>query len=331
MITIIHEEEGKYVHSQDASLLPALLADKERCFWLDLEAPSQEELALLSSVFHFHPLAIEDAANANQRPKIDEYDGYAFLDADEVALNLDALRRGLTREQGESEALHARQVGIFLGDNYLVTVHREPVKVVQSVRERCRTDQSKLQKGPDVIMYMVLDALVDNYFPMLDAISDWIDDLEDRLVARLSPNMLDTIFATKGVMTRLRRYVGPLREVLQSLTTRDFPGVQEHSRPYFRDVSDHLFHIYETLDSYRDVTSNLLDAYLSQVNNEMNRSMQRLASVGTVFLPLTFITSFFGMNFTHSPWLNTSVWVWIALMLGMAMMTFQWLRKRHWV
>ena len=135
----------------------------------------------------------------------------------------------------------------------------------------------------------------------------------------------------KRDLTGLRKYAGPLREVVQTLTTRDFPGIRSETLPYFRDVADHLFRIYETLDSYRDLMSNMLDAYLSQVSNEMNRVMQKLSVVATVFLPITFITGVFGMNFEKQPWLKTDFWFWMFLMAVIGGFTYWWFRRRHWV
>jgi len=174
---------------------------------------------------------------------------------------------------------------------------------------------------------------VDGYFPLLDLLDDTVDDLEDQIIGKpqQNPNTLNTIFRLKRALTRLRRLAAPLREVVQALTTRDFPNVQDSSLPYFRDVADHLFRIYERLDGYRDLMSNMLDAYLSQVSNEMNRVMQRLAVVATVFLPITFITGVFGMNFQNQPWLNTSVWFWIFVMCCIAIFTYWWFRHRRLV
>ncbi len=165
---------------------------------------------------------------------------------------------------------------------------------------------------------------------MLDQLDGEINDLEDRVVQAPRPEEIQAIFRTKKTLSQLRRFVGPLREVTQSLTTRDFPLISSQTIPYLRDVSDHLFRIYETLDTYRDQMSNLLDAYLSQVNNQMSRIMQRLTAVATVFMPITFLTGIFGMNFTHQPWANTSVWWWLALMLLIGIGMTIWLRRRRW-
>jgi magnesium transporter len=324
MITILYAQEDNVTHSQDAAVLSTLLPDTQRVFWLDLEAPTASEFDLLRDVFHFHPLAIEDAMRPHQRPKLDEYDGYCFLVADEVSLDTGALRSPETEE----DAVQTRQLSMFLGANYLVTIHIQPVEAVRSFRERCDHRHTILERDPGFLLYSLLDVLVDRYFPLLETLDGLMDDLEDRIVDRPEPDTLQTIFAIKRNLTRLRRHAAPLREVLQTLTTRNIPGIQESALPYLRDVADHLFRIYETLDSYRDLMSNMLDAYLSQVSNEMNRIMQKLTAVATVFLPLTFITGVFGMNFAVQPWLHTNFWFWMVFMAALGIGTYAWFHRR---
>jgi magnesium transporter len=210
-------------------------------------------------------------------------------------------------------------------------MHVEPVETVRDLRSRCDQHQRILERGPDFVLYLLLDVLVDRYFPSLDALDDRIDDLEDRIVGRPEHRMLDTIFAAKRDVNRLRKFAGPLRQVLQTLTSRDFVGVREETVPYFRDVSDHVLRIYDNLDNYRDLMSNMLDAYLSQVSNEMNRVMQKLSIVATIFLPLTFLTGVFGMNFEKQPWFKTSFWGWMIAMVIVGLVMAWWFRRRHWV
>lgn len=330
MLTIIYEGGENTVHSQDKTMLSGLLSDKTRLFWLDLEAPTETEFALLKDAFHFHPLAIEDAMNPHQRVKVDEYDGYFFLIADEITLNLDMAHHEGDNKDAQDH-VQARQMSVFLGANYLVTIHITPVSVVGVIRDRCEHNHRLLDKGADYLLYSLLDALVDGYFPMLDILDDTIDDLEDRIVAKPTQDILQSIFTIKRILNVLRKRVGPSREMLQALTSREFPCIQERTMPYLRDVADHLFRTYETLDNYRDIMSGMLDAYLSQVSNEMNRVMQKLSAVATVFLPITFITGVFGMNFEKQPWLKTNFWFWAFIMGGLAVFTYWWFHRRRWV
>jgi magnesium transporter len=220
---------------------------------------------------------------------------------------------------------------MFLGENFLVTVHVKPVDAVHRLRDRCERSRRLFERGADYLLYTLLDELVDGYFPLLTTLDDSMDDLQDRVVGRPEQGTLETIFQMKRTLTRLRRFAGPLREVCQTLITRDFTNIQPRTIPYLRDVADHLFRIYETLDSYRDLMSNMLDAYLSQVANEMNRVMQRLAVVGTVFLPITFLTGLFGMNFVEAPWAKTNFWFWLAAMGLLAVLIYVWFRGHRMV
>jgi magnesium transporter len=329
MLTLVYEENDAILKSHDAADVARLLADPARPFWLDLEAPTEPELDLLRDPFHFHPLAVEDAGRPHQRPKLDEYEGHAFLTADEVTVDLDVYRA--PRQEREADAVRSRQMAAFLGEHFLVTVHAEPLEAIRTLRDRCDQNRRVLEKGADFLLYSLLDVLVDGFFPLLDSIDDRMDELEDRIIERPERGILDTIFAMKRDLTHLRRHVGPLREVVNALTTREFPGVRSETLPYFRDVADHLFRVYEALDNYRDLMSNMLDAYLSQVSNEMNRVMQKLSTVATVFLPLTFITGLFGMNFDNLPWAKTNVWLWLGVMAVLAAATVWGLRRRNWL
>jgi magnesium transporter len=323
LLTIVSREKQNLAYTQDPAVVPNLLRDQAQVFWLDLESPTPDEFNLLTSVFHFHPIAVEDAMRPHQRPKVDEYEGYFFLTADEVTLDM--------KPAEDHEDVQSKQMSVFLGENYLVTIHITPVETVRRLRERCQQHQHLFEQGADYLLYVLLDTLVDQYFPLLDSLDDVMDDLEDRVVGKPEQGVLEMIFRMKHNLTRLRRFVGPLRDVVQTLTSRDFPNIQPRTLPYLRDVADHLFRIYEMLDGHRDLMSNMLDAYLSQVANEMNRVMQRLAVVGTVFLPITFLTGVFGMNFANQPWLNTSFWFWISLMLAVGLLTLLWFHRRRWV
>jgi magnesium transporter len=329
MVTLIYAENGGVAHEQDTPRLPELMADESRTFWVDLESPSEEEFSLLRDVFQFHPLAIEDARHPHQRPKLDEYENHLFLTADEVTLDPNAYET--PAKDGDEEAVQSRQMSAFLGDHYLVTVHVAPVAAVRGLRDRCDHNRHVLKRGADFVLYSLLDVLVDGYFPLLDTLDDRIDDLEDRIVEQTQRSTLDTIFAMKRDLTRLRKHAGPQREVLQTLTTRDLPGVHTETLPYFRDVADHLFRVYEALDGYRDLMSDMLGAYLSQVSNEMNRVMQKLSVVATVFLPITFITGVFGMNFEKQPWIKTDFWFWMFLMSLVAGGTYWWFHRKRFV
>lgn len=331
MLTITRETENGMLRDHNADALPELLADAGRTFWLDLEAPTPEEFGLLASVFQFHPLAVEDAANPRQRPKVDEYEAYSFFVIDSVSLNVEALKRSYRQNNPEAQAVTARQVSMFLGSHYLVTVHHDPVAHISDLRERCLNQQRLLEHGVDYLLYTLLDSVIDGYFPLMDELEDALDALENSIIESADDADLKDLFDLKRELTRLRKRVSPLREVLQTLMTREFPGIQDATLPYLRDVDDHLFRIYETLDLYRDMTSNLLDAYLSQKSNELNVAMRKLSAVSLIFLPLTFLTGLFGMNFARMPWAATNPLYWMALMVTLATAAYAYFRYQRWL
>lgn len=331
MLTLLYREESQTVRSEDASQLARLLADEQRIFWLDMEAPTEAEFALLESAFHFHPLALDDAAHPKQMPKVNEYDGYSFLIADEVTVDWNQLHAEAEGKSDNAHVLEDHPFCAFLSEHYLVTVHPQSIQAIHALRDVCQQNRRLFDKGTDFLLYTLLDILVDDYFPLLDELEDQMDELEDQVIMRPKQDVLEQIFAMKRELGRLRKRFGPLRHAMQTLLTRKFPGIQEETLPYFREVDDHLFRIYDALDSYRDLSSNLLDAYLSQVNNEMNRVMRNLTAVSVIFLPLTFLTGFFGMNFDKQPWSHTNPLHWLIGMLVIASLTLVVLWRRHWL
>ena len=299
-------------------------------YWLDLEKPTEDEFALLESHFHFHPLSIEDAGSHYERPKADEYEAHSYLSVDSVSLDLSAL----DNKQADSSDIHifaVDQISIFFTAEFVVTVHYAQTSALTNLVNQYRQNKRVLSKGTDYLLYMLLDAIVDGYFPMLDELEDQMDALEDEIVQRYNENTLDKIFPLKRELNRLRKHISPLREVMQTILTREFPGISAGVVPYLRDVDDHLFRIYEYLDTFRDQSSNLLDAYLSQMNNEMNRVMRKLSAVSLIFLPLTFLTGFFGMNFEKMPWGGHNPLLWGAVMLAFAGGVAGYFAKKRWL
>jgi magnesium transporter len=315
LVTIRWAEGERVLTSTDLKDAQDLLARPDGCVWVDMEAPQGAEQAALTDLFHFHPLAVEDAFHTGQRPKVDEFDDSFFLVAYEVDYDQAA---------ADDEKLRACQISVFVRDRLVVTVHAEKSEMVRDLQSRCEHHTPVLRRGPDYLVYTLLDTLVDRYFPILDQLSEEIDDLEDRIVQEPRRELLDTIFVLKRLLLKLRKIAGPSRDVLTVLTTRDFPTIRAETIPYFRDVTDHLIRIYEMLDSYRELMSGALDAYLSNISNQLNLVMQRLTIVAVIFLPLTFITGVFGMNFKVQPWMpawdHGQVFWWV--MAGMTVIGF---------
>src|SRR6185503_14734340 len=253
--------------------------------WIDIKEQSEAEMKLLGERFPFHHLTLEDCLHFDQRPKVEEYDDYLF-----VVLHAFAC-------PNESCDAEAEEVHFFLGSqNYLITVHTTDIAAIDAVWKRAASDTGLASRGADFLLYLVSDAIVDANFPILDRIADALEAIEDSVLERQSPDDLARIFRLKRTLVLMRKVLSPERDVFAVLSKRGDARISEKTAFYFRDVYDHLVRIYESIDAGRDLLGNALDAYLSMTSNRTNEIMKRLTLLSAVFLPLTFITGFFGQN-----------------------------------
>ena len=293
---------------------------KEQGFWLDIEAPTGEDFELLEDVFQFHPLTVEDVQNRDQRPKLDEYDGYDFLVLFTAVL--------------EGERVAVREHHVYLSTRFVITVHVEPSDPLQLLRERMVKAPELLTRGLPFLFYLVVDNIVDSLFPVLDKLDDRTDSIEDAIIDDPSPESLSEIQRMKGDIVDLRKILGAQRDVFQSLSTHALGEHEEEMRVYFRDVYDHIVRQYETVDSLRDLLSGATDVYLSTVSNRLNDVMKRLTIIATLFMPLSFITGFLGMNLAWMVDKLTSFGVFALAIVVMVMVTagqFVYFRRRGWI
>ena len=260
-------------------------AAHEEGFWLDIEAPDDADFELLEHTFNFHPLTIEDIRHQNQRPKVDEYADYNFTvifvavwDNDDVAL---------------------REQHLFVGEHYLITVHEEPSPQLKELQERIHKSPELTKGKPGFLTYMAIDALVDASFPVLEKLDDEVDALEDEITEKATQEQLGRIYHLKHTVTELRRFLGAQRDVFQALTTHSIHLQQQDMTLYYRDVYDHIVRQYETADSLRDLLTGAMDVYLSTVSNRLNQTTKALTVIASLFLPLSFLTGFYGMNFSY--------------------------------
>ena len=247
--------------------------------WLDLEDTGPETIALLREVFKLHPLAIEDAQEFNQRPKIEDYDDFVSL----VAYGAQGLDQPLA------------EVHAFYAEHFLVTVHRDPVP---AIGHACTTLTRVPTTRRLLALYRLLDALVDSMFPFLASLDDRIDDLQDEIFVNPKQEQLSGLFALKRQLVDMRKLVTPQRDMVSTLLTGVVPiaGMTPDTERYIRDLYDHLIRISDLVDSYRDLLGGSLEAYMSMVSNRLNDQMKQLTIIATVFLPLSFLTGFFGQN-----------------------------------
>jgi magnesium transporter len=296
---------------------------RDHFFWLDLTAPTDADIAKLRELFGFHPLALEDALHFGQRPKLDRYGDYVFL-VFYGALDPPPDGRGLLQE-----------VQMFVSGQYLVTLHRDVLPALDEQRERL---DGLVLHSEQFLLHRVFDALTDSFFGPLSRMDDEIDQLEAAVLAGPDDDQLQRLFAMKRALVAMRKVVSPQRDLFARSIDElaDLPGLALDERDYFRDVYDHLIRISDLIDSYRDLLSNTTDLYLSTVSNRQNEVMKQLAIVGTIFLPLSFITGFFGMNFA---WLVTkgitSAWSFFVLGLGSLLITcvllLRFFRRKGWM
>ncbi|MET0343650.1 MAG: magnesium/cobalt transporter CorA [Polyangiales bacterium] len=286
--------------------------------WVDLISPTEADLALLGARFGFHPLALEDCAHADQRPKHEEYGGYSFI-----------VNQGFDWD-GEGE-LRWHELHAFLGPSYLVTVHDAHIPGLHDAWRRVLHDPSPLARGVDFLYYVILDQCVDHNFPILDRIGDELENLEDTVIFAPTKQCLSRIFTMKGHLSLMRKVLSPQRDVLALLARRGDARVSEKTAPYFRDVLDHMVRIIESIDSNRDLLSNALDAYMSSNGQRTNEVMKALAIMSAVFMPLTFITGFFGQNFEHLPFGSDALmYSMIGACLLSPVLLLLWFKSRHW-
>ena len=257
---------------------------RDHFFWLDLTSPSHEDLGKLHDLFGFHPLALEDSGEFGQRPKLDNYTDYIFL-----------VFYGAWRHSAD-DPKPLREVHLFLSGKYLITLHRDPLPVLDQQREQL---EGRVLHSEQFLLYRVLDALTDSFFPVLAEMDDEIDELEAAVLVRPNDEQLERLFSLKRQLVAMRKVVTPQRDLFARSIDQiaALSGLKLDERDYFRDVYDHLIRISDLIDSYRDLLSGATDLYLSTVSNRQNDVMKQLTVIATIFLPLSFITGFFGQNF----------------------------------
>jgi magnesium transporter len=292
--------------------------------WVDIDATDRAQHALLEKVFAFHPLAIDDTLSPRTRVKLEEYGNYLFLAVRSVSFD---------RETEDPYDVNTVNLYCFLAPHVLVTVHSARVCAVDEMHERLARSTDKVDRGVEMLLHGLLDIIVDEYIPLVDQVDDLVDKLEERLFENYDENAIKEIFAIKRLVVQLRRHLGPLREVLNVLTNRPHSCIDQQSQLYFRDVYDHTIRIVESLESVRDLVATVLDTYLTQTSNRMNKVMKQLNVVATISLPLVVIGGIFGMNFswmpmTHSPFGFFGA---LGIMALSAVLIWMFLKRRNWV
>jgi len=291
-------------------------------FWLDIQAPGEDDLKILEKVFGFHHLTIEDIQHQDQRPKLEEYAGYTFIVI-------------FTAKLAPDGEIQFQEHHMFVSKDYLVTVHDEPAEILVTLADRVKRSPELTKGNPGFLTYLVIDDLVDSLFPLLESLDDRIDTLEDRILADATPELLGQINQYKRQVIELRKFIGAQRDLFQRLITHSIDVRGEELTLYWRDVHDHLIRQYETVDSLRDLLTGAMDIYLSTVSNRLNNTMKALTVIASLFLPLTFLTGFFGMNFLYltanlEP-STASFWIGVGIMVFSVVIQFYFFKRRGWL
>lgn len=294
--------------------------------WINVSGLADLELVRgLGELFGLHRLALEDVVNLHQRPKAEEYDGYIFI----------AARMPVATTAPETE-----QITMFLGPKFLLSFQEQPGDCFDAVRKRIQDSRSLMrQNGVDYLAYTLLDAVIDGFFPVLEAYGEALEDVEMRVMSAPEISYVADIHALKRDLLMLRRAVWPVREMINALIRDNSPYLSAQTRLYLRDCYDHAIQIMDVIETYREIASGLVDIYLSSVSMKTNEIMKVLTIIATIFIPLSFIASFYGMNFnTHiSPWNMPELsWYWgypavIALMVGVAGGLLYSFHRRNWI
>ncbi len=289
-VNTIDRQSGSVTHGDQQSVGPV---DDSHVRWIDLTHQDADSLATVAEQFGFHPLTIEDCLHFDQRPKLETYDGYLFLVIQGFHVDWDRI------DKAEALELH-----VFIGRNFVVTVHTNCIPALDSVWNRVDRDGRLVSNGADQLTYMIADAMIDSYFPIIDELHSRLDQLEDRVLVPTQPVSLSEIMGFKRLLIELRKILSPQRDVLALLSKRGDTLVSNQVSVYFRDVYDHTLRLHESVESARELIGNVRDAHLWNASQRTNEIMKRLTILSAIFLPLTFITGFFGQNFESLPFSN---------------------------
>jgi magnesium transporter len=337
--TLVHVGERKMevvritvIDYDEKTINEKQIANIEECFefkttptvtWINIDGLHDIELVeKMGKYYEIHPLVLEDIVNTTQRPKFEDMDTYIFIVLKMLTYN---------DEQG---TVQSEQVSVILSRGVVISFQECVGDVFENIRERLRTAKGRVRSmGADYLMYTLLDAVVDNYFTVLEKLGERIEDLEERLVSNPTEQMLRQIHKIKRELISLRKSVWPLREVISSLERSESGLIKKVTGVYLRDVYDHTIQVIDTLESFRDMASGVLDIYLSSISNRMNAVMKVLTIIATIFIPLTFIAGIYGMNFKYMPelewkWGYLTVWL---VMIAVVIIMLTYFRKKKWL
>jgi len=323
-ITIIDYNETQFQEKKCDDVTECFsFKDKPTVTWINIDGIHQVEIIeKIGQAFDLHPLLLEDILNTEQRPKIEDFDNYLFI-----------VLKMLYRDEKGNE-IKAEQVSLILGPNFVISFQESEGDVFNAIRDRIRNSKGRIRKmGADYLAYSLLDAIVDSYFVVLEKFGEKMEEIEEELVTDPEPETLQDIHILKREMIYIRKSVWPLREVVNALERGESPLITSSTKVYLRDVYDHTIQVIDTVETFRDLLSGMLDLYLSSISNRMNEVMKVLTTIATIFIPLTFTAGLYGMNFINMPELK---WYWgypaaILSMVIVALLMVIYFRRKKWL
>jgi magnesium transporter len=323
-ITIMDYDESSFQEKEIKTIEECLLfKDKPTVTWINVDGLHQVEiLEKIGECYGFHPLVMEDILNTDQRPKMEDYGDYIYI----VLKMLD--------QGNKNNEIVTEQISFILGPNFVISFQEKEGDVFDPTRERIKNGKGRIRKmGADYLAYSLLDSIVDSYFIILEKLGEKIEFLEEKLITRPTPETLQTIHHLKREMIFLRKAVWPLREVISGLERNESSLIMEFTRIYLRDVYDHTIQTIDTIETFRDMVSGMLDIYLSSVSNRLNSVMKVLTIIATIFMPLTFLAGIYGMNFKYMPelewrWGYPVIWL---IMIGIGVFMLAYFKKKNWL
>ena len=323
-ITIIDYDETHFQERETKAIEECFLfKDKPTVTWVDIDGLHRVDiLEKLGECYGLHPLVLEDILNTDQRPKVDDHGDYLYIVVK------------MLHDKGKGGQIEAEQISLIVGPNFVFSFQESEGDVFDPIRERLRNGKGRIRKmGADYLAYSLLDAVVDYYFVILEKLGERIEFLEEGLVTDPQTQTLREIQNLKREMIFLRKALWPLREVVGALERGESPLFQKTTEVYLKDVYDHTIQVIDTIETFRDMLSGMLDIYLSSISNRLNAVMKVLTIIATVFMPLTFLAGVYGMNFKHMPelewwWGYPLVW---AVMIGIGGFMLFYFKKKKWL
>ncbi len=291
--------------------------------WVDIYGLAKVKIIEeIGRQFGLHPLVLEDILSPNQRPKLEDYGSYIFLVIKKLIWNK------------EDDKFEYEQIGIILGENYVISFQERDTNLFNPIYERIQVPKGRVRlMNADYLFYVLIDIIVDNYFIVLEKVGEEIENLEDILIKNPEPETLQLIYRLKRSSIELRKSIWPIREVINKLQREQSNLIRDELQIYLRDIYDHIFRISDLLENYRDIIFGMLDMYLSSVSNRMNDIMKVLTIISTIFIPISFLSGFYGMNFRYMPELTQpfAYPILIIVMSSIALVMLSFFRRKKWI